>query len=164
MLRALVEDATALLNLTDATVLARVSAALDAGWRTEAEALLGETQWRAQLVAAAALVLGGGDATAAAALWCAIDSASWVAPQLVAAGFLVDDNFVARAEERLLAGERRPPKTIGALVRAYHRLPAPRLAVVSQLHRHDRTMATEEARIGVRGVDAWIDGLGAHVR
>ena len=52
---------------------------------------------------------------------------------------------------------RRPPKTIGALVRAYNRCPARRMPVVAQLGVHDRTMASEEAHIGVRGVDAWLD-------
>ena len=31
------------------------------------------------------------------------------------------------------------------------------MPVLAQLGVHDRTMATEEARIGVRGVDGWLD-------
>ena len=31
------------------------------------------------------------------------------------------------------------------------------MPVLAQLAVHDRTMATEEARIGVRGVDGWLD-------
>jgi hypothetical protein len=94
-----------------------------------------------------------------APIWRAIDGASWVAPQLVACAFLVEPAFVARAEERLLGVERRPPKTMGALVRAYHRLPAPRMPVVAQLRRHDMLLASEEAHVGIRGFDAWLDGL-----
>jgi hypothetical protein len=94
-------------------------------------------------------------------LWRAIDGASWIAPQLIACAFLGDSAFIVRAEERLLGVERRPPKTIGALVRAYHRLPSPRLPVVAQLRRHDGLLPSEEARVGVRGVDAWLDRLPA---
>ncbi|MDB4969158.1 MAG: hypothetical protein JWN44_4847 [Myxococcales bacterium] len=159
MLRALADDATALIQLQDAAALARVDAALTGDWRAEASALVGEAEWKLQLVGAAALVRGGGDAAAIEALWRAIDGSSWVAPQLVAAAFFIDEQFAAHAERRLLDVMRRPPKTIGALVRAYHRSAASRLPVVAQLGRHDRTMASEEARVGVRGVDTWLDRL-----
>ena len=157
-LRALVDEAGALLQLREAGALDRLAGALGDGWPAEAASLLG-ADWRAQVVAAAALVLAGGDDALVAALWQAVDGASWVAPQLVAAAFFVDAAFEARAEERLFGVARRPPKTVGALVRAVHRLPAPRLAMAAQLSRHDRLMATEEAQVGVRGVDAWLDRL-----
>ncbi len=35
------------------------------------------------------------------------------------------------------------------------------MPVVAQLAVHDRTLATEEARIGVRGVDGWLDYFAA---
>jgi hypothetical protein len=159
-LRALVDDAAALLQLRDASALDRIAGALDAGWPSEAASLLA-AEWRAQLVGAAALVLGSGEPEPLAALWQAVDGASWAAPQLVGAAFVSDAAFEGRAEERLLGTTRRPPKTIGALVRAYHRLPAPRLAVAAQLSRHDRLMTAEEAQVGVRGVDAWLDRLPA---
>jgi hypothetical protein len=38
------------------------------------------------------------------------------------------------------------------------------MPVVAQLTVHDRTMATEEARIGVRGVDGWLDYFAATSR
>ena len=107
---------------------------------------------------------GAYDPAAADALWRAIDGTSWVAPQLVAAAFVLDERFAAHAEERLLDVARRPPKTIGALLRAYHRSLDARLPVVARLGRHDRTMATEEARVGVRGVDAWLDHLSTNGR
>ncbi|MGZ3443122.1 MAG: hypothetical protein ACXVDD_26555, partial [Polyangia bacterium] len=99
-----------------------------------------------------------------AALWRAVDGSSWVAPQLVAAAFVADGAFAARAAERLGDITRKPPKTIGALVRAYSRCPARRMPVVAQLGAHDRTMGTEEARIGVRGVDGWLDYFSARSR
>jgi hypothetical protein len=133
-----------------------VRAMLDDAWRAAALELLAGG-WRDQVTAAAAIAIGGADDPVAAMLWRAIDGASWVAPQLVAAAQLADPEFEARAAERLGDGARRPPKTIGALVRAYTRFGARRMPVMAQLGVHDRTMATEEARIGVRGVDGWLD-------
>lgn len=159
-LRACLDGASALLQLRDGAALDRVAAALADGWPAEALALL-DADWRAQVVAAAALALGGADDALLAALWRAIDGASWAVPQLVAAAFFTDAAFEARAEERLLGPARRPPKTVGALVRAHHRLPAPRMAVTAQLGRLARVLGTEEAQVGVRGVDAWLDGLPA---
>lgn len=162
-LRALVPDAASLLTLAVPDLVGMLSGTLKAtAWRGEALELLRGT-WREQVMAAAAVALGGGDATLAAAVWEAADRASWVSPQLVAAAFVVDAAFDARAEERLLGHAARPPKLIGALVRAYHRLPAPRMSVLAELARHDRVLATEEARVGVRGVDAWLDRLPALV-
>jgi hypothetical protein len=151
--------------------IAEVRAALAEGpWRADALALLAGS-WRDQVTAAAALAIDGADSTGStadgperlvtaplfAALWTAIDGASWVAPQLVAAALLADSGFEPRAADWLAAPQRRSPKTIGAFVRAYTRCPARRMPVVAQLGMHDRTMATEEARIGVRGVDGWLD-------
>jgi hypothetical protein len=228
MLRDRVAEASALLQLRDEAAWRALEAAMGDDWRDEVAALL-DGDWHAQLVAAAALAIGGradaghgigsagidansshgtdsagidahsshgidsagidghavaghgdvesigrqtagtnddarvnrnsSDGAAFAQIWRAIDGASWIAPQLVACAFFGDVGFVARAEERLLGVERRPPKTIGALVRAYHRLPSPRLPVVAQLRRHDALLASEEARVGVRGVDAWLDRL-----
>ncbi len=156
MLRALVPEASRLLS-PEPGAMAQVRAALVGEWRVEAIELL-RGGWREQITAAAALALGGGgDAPPVEALWRAIDGASWVAPQLVATAFVVDGSFAARAAERLCGVARLPPKSIGALVRAYHRLAAPALTVVAELGRHDRALATEEARIGVRGVDGWLD-------
>lgn len=138
-------------------------AALAGDWQQAALELLAGG-WRDQVTAAAAVALSGAEAMTAhlpEALWRAIDGASWVAPQLVAAALLADPEFEPRAAERLTAAGRRPPKTIGALVRAYNRCPARRMPVVAQLAVHDRTLASEEARIGVRGVDGWVDYFGA---
>src|SRR5215470_9250224 len=63
-----------------------------------------------------------------------------VAPQLIAVAFLVDERFAGTAEPRLFDQARRPPKMVGALVHAYHRLPSPSLPTVAQLTRHDRVM------------------------
>ncbi|HEY2748115.1 MAG TPA: hypothetical protein VGL86_26005 [Polyangia bacterium] len=126
-------------------------------WHADAVALLAGG-WRDQVTAAAAIAIArAGDAPIVEALWTAIDGASWVAPQLVAAALIADPGFEPRAADRLGSPARRPPKTIGALVHAYTRCPARRMPVVAQLGVHDRAMATEEARIGVRGVDGWLD-------
>jgi hypothetical protein len=140
-----------------------VRAALDDSWRAAAIELLAGG-WRDQVTAAAAIAVAGADAELLAALWRAIDGASWVVPQLVAAALLSDSQFEPRATERLTTVARRPPKTIGALVHAYNRCDARRMPVLAQLVVHDRTMATEEARIGVRGVDGWLDYFAATSR
>ena len=157
MLRALLAEAPRLLS-PEAAAMASVSAALDGDggdWRGEAVALLA-LGWHEQVIAAAAVALGGGDDAAWTALWHAVDGSSWVAPQLVATAAVADGAFEARAAARLTDVARRSPKTIGALVRAYHLCPLRRMPVVAELGRHDRTMAPEEARIGVRGVDGWL--------
>ena len=139
-----------------------VRAALDEGgqWRAAAVELLAGG-WRDQVTAAAAIAAAApspaGDDATFTALWRAIDGASWVAPQLVAAALIADPGFESRAADRLMDATRRPPKTIGSLVHAYTRCPARRMPMIAQLAVHDRTMATEEARIGVRGVDGWLD-------
>jgi hypothetical protein len=136
--------------------IAELEATLDEGWRSDAESLLAGG-WRDQVTVAAAIALGGADEPMLAALWRAVDGSSWVAPQLVAAAALADGAFESRASDRLIDPTRRAPKTIGALVRAYTRSESKRMPVMAQLGMHDRTMATEEARIGVRGVDGWLD-------
>jgi hypothetical protein len=162
MLRELVPAfAQDLLQLADAArLLATVRAALASTAASEPQHLLEEVGWRAQLVGAFALAVAGGDQKACTALWRAMDSGSWVSPQLAATAFLIDPAFELRAEERLLGGARRPPKLIGSLVRAYHRLPRPKMATIALLARHDVTLISEEARIGIRGVDTWLDRLG----
>ncbi len=172
MLRSLGLAASRLLA-PDPRAIDDVRAMLDDAWPDEAVALLGGG-WRDQVTAAAAIAVAAAEAgtrgaptisrgappindALLGAVWRAIDGASWVAPQLVAAAFVADPDFEARAAERLVDVARRPPKTIGALVRAYHRCVTKRMPVVAQLGRHDPTLATEEGRIGVRGVDAWLD-------
>lgn len=154
----------------DPAAIDELRAALDDGWPAAALDLLAGG-WREQITAAAAIAVSAAARgkplsddpldPLRAALWRAIDGASWVAPQLVASALLADPEFEARAAERLADAMRRPPKTIGSLVRAYTRCPARRMPVMAQLGVHDRTMITEEARIGVRGVDSWLDYFGA---
>lgn len=144
-----------------------VRAALDPDWPVAAIELLAGA-WRDQITAAAAIAVTAAvargkplsDDPLRAALWRAIDGASWVAPQLVATALIADPEFEARASDLLSDVARRPPKTIGSLVRAYTRCPARRMPMMAQLTIHDRTMATEEARIGVRGVDGWLNYFG----
>lgn len=62
--------------------------------------LTGEPNWRPHLIgAAAALILKSEPMTTA--LWDAIDSGSWVAPQLIATAYLVDPDFVTSAKTRM---------------------------------------------------------------
>ena len=158
----------------DPAALDELRAALDGDWQAAALELLAGG-WRDQITAAAAIAVSATIADPPrgkplsddpldplrAALWRAIDGASWVAPQLVAAALIADREFEAHAAARLVDVARRPPKTVGSLVRAYTRCPARRMPIMAQLAVHDRTMITEEARIGVRGVDAWLDYFGA---
>lgn len=173
MLRAEGPDESKLLAPERAAV-ERLRAVLDERWQEAAVERLGGA-WRDQVTAAAAIACTAVTAAAESgaridgrpraaiddplrlALWRAIDGASWVAPQLIAAALIADPQFEPRAAERLTGTTRRPPKTIGALVRAYTRCRARRMPIMAQLALHDRTMATEEARIGVRGVDGWLD-------
>src|SRR6516225_5801793 len=93
--------------------LDEVRLALDDGWHAAAIELLAGG-WRDQVTAAAAIAVSAAEAGAndelVAALWRAIDTPSWVAPQLVAAALLADPQFEARAADRLAESTRRPPK------------------------------------------------------
>lgn len=67
------------------------------------DALLAEKNWRPHLPAAIAFLLDRRSLLACESLWRAIDSPSWVTPQLVVAAFFSDPQFVARARLRLEA-------------------------------------------------------------
>lgn len=85
-------------------VIARIERALSVeGAIPAVEAMLANPDWRTQLVGALALILDGGRRLSPTALWAAIDAGSWVTPQLVATGYLVDPAFPARVRERLEA-------------------------------------------------------------
>src|SRR5688572_24296551 len=56
--------------------------------------LLAEPNWRPHLVAAVAAIVSGFDAETANLLWRRLDRGSWVTPQIAAALFLVDPDFV----------------------------------------------------------------------
>lgn len=62
--------------------------------------------WRPHLVSAVAVATLAPDAQANRDLWAAIDSGSWVTPQLAAVAFLRDPMFASQAWERLQAGGR----------------------------------------------------------
>ncbi len=65
--------------------------------------MLREQNWRPQLVAAAAAVLGLCSESIVVQLWQTFDSGSWVSPQLAAALSQVDVQFVEHAIRRLKA-------------------------------------------------------------
>jgi hypothetical protein len=139
--------------------IADVAANLHDDWRREALDFLRLPNWRHHTIACAAMLLAGVDDDLVTAAWHTLDLGSWAAPQIVATTFFTDAEFAARTEERLMSVARRPPKTIGALIRAYHRLPKPRMNVIAQLSSHDALLQTEEGRIGIRGVDEWFDRM-----
>jgi Macro domain len=67
----------------------------------EVVALLGESNWRPQLVGAVAALVAGPNEQRIEALWRAIDRPSWVSPQLVAAVSVLDAAFDENARARL---------------------------------------------------------------
>jgi hypothetical protein len=83
-------------------VIDRIQQAMaDDGRQRWVDALLAERDWRPHLPAAIAFLLDRRSLLARDSLWRAIDSASWVTPQLVVAAFFSDPQFVARASVRL---------------------------------------------------------------
>jgi hypothetical protein len=67
----------------------------------EIGALFDDRNWRPHLVGAVALADLDYDASSFVKLWRAIDTGSWVTPQLTVAAFLRDTNFVLHAQTRL---------------------------------------------------------------
>jgi len=68
--------------------------------------LLGHINWRPHLVGAVAIATLPYSPEANGKLWAAIDSGSWVTPQLAAAASFRDPAFAQHAQERLRAGYR----------------------------------------------------------
>ncbi|WP_437886381.1 hypothetical protein [Sorangium sp. So ce307] len=83
-------------------VIDRVERALSAGdparW---VAALFRDADWRPHLVGAIALLLDQGETLDRNLLWCAIDSGSWVTPQLIVAAVFVDPSFPEKARVRV---------------------------------------------------------------
>lgn len=81
--------------------------------------MLGHANWRVQLVAAAAMIIGD-SVDCQDALWAALDRPCWTSPQLAVAAALVDVDFLNKARMRL---ERRctvssePAATLSAIER-----------------------------------------------
>jgi hypothetical protein len=67
------------------------------------EALFDDRNWRGHLVGAIALLLDGGARLDTVALWRALDSGSWVAPQLVVTAYFADPAFQEHLMERISA-------------------------------------------------------------
>jgi hypothetical protein len=72
-------------------------------------ALFDDPNWRAHLVGAIAILLDGGTRLDTVALWRALDSGSWVAPQLVVTAYFADPAFQERLMERI---RHRCPVTV----------------------------------------------------
>jgi hypothetical protein len=67
----------------------------------ETNVLLEDRNWRPHLVGGVALCALSYDVGAFSKLWRAIDTGSWVTPQLVVVAFMRDPNFVREATSRL---------------------------------------------------------------
>jgi hypothetical protein len=65
------------------------------------EALFDDRNWRTHLVGAIAILLDGGTRLDTVALWRALDSGSWVTPQLVVTAYFADPAFQEHLMERI---------------------------------------------------------------
>jgi hypothetical protein len=65
------------------------------------DALFDDPNWRAHLVGAIAVLLDGGARLSTARLWRAIDTGSWVTPQLVVTAYFADPKFPEHLIARL---------------------------------------------------------------
>jgi hypothetical protein len=141
------------------TIFDELEAALACSRDRSAElcALFAHRNWRCHLVAAAALLLVGDDAPALEALWATLDAGTWAAPQVVAAAYLLDADFEARARKRLLASGGFP-KVIAALGALYRRLSSPKLAVLARLDDPQLTKSPE-GKDGAHYAAQWLDRL-----
>lgn len=86
--------------------------------------MLGERNWRTDLVAAAAAVISERPTAHVPALWEAFDYGSWVAPQLAVCLRSIDPQFRHAAKDRIVA---RGAPSAGAVVR-----PTPRDLIVAK--------------------------------
>ncbi|MGD0503773.1 MAG: hypothetical protein ABSD02_13610 [Steroidobacteraceae bacterium] len=66
-----------------------------------AGALFASPDWRPHLIGAVALILDAGRRLDSMAIWQAIDSGSWVTPQLVTTAYLIDPSFADRLRQRI---------------------------------------------------------------
>lgn len=70
----------------------------------EVEVLLGELNWRPNLVGGVAILSRALTTQTLNALWRALDRASWVSPQLAVTAYLCDPSFENRARSRIESG------------------------------------------------------------
>lgn len=82
------------------------------------DALFDDPNWRPHLVGAIALVLDDARHLPIAGLWRAVDSGSWVTPQLVVSAYLVDSGFPDQCRKRLArAAPVSPPAGLSPIER-----------------------------------------------
>jgi hypothetical protein len=109
-----------LLNLNEhrevQVAIDRIQRALQAGdprrWVT---ALLKDPNWRPHLVAAIAHLLDRKEKLSRVYLWKAIDSGSWVTPQLIVAAMFSDKAFIQRAIKRVESPGARNGKLLASI-------------------------------------------------
>lgn len=92
-------------DLRNPQTLRHIGAGVEASTDLDAElvALSKERDWRLTLVAAAAVVLGGANASTLKALWEVLDRGSWAHPQLTVALLLRDADFESQVRDRIWA-------------------------------------------------------------
>jgi hypothetical protein len=77
--------------------------------------MLDDANWRGHIVAAVAVSALRHDSTSLNALWSALDSGSWVSPQLAVAAYLRDPAFSELAKTRLSAGCPLSPSRMSSM-------------------------------------------------
>jgi hypothetical protein len=86
-------------------------------------ALLRAPDWRLHLIAAVAVLLSPVRDALYPALWDAVDSGSWVSPQLAVVLAICDPEFVDGAKQRILAGCPVVPHTLAAFLHLVRTFP-----------------------------------------
>lgn len=89
-----------------AVAIAEIRVAIASGGsdvRQQVEQMLGHLNWRPQLVAATAILVGE-LMELLPVLWSALDRPCWTSPQLCAVASLIDPSFLAKARARLETG------------------------------------------------------------
>ena len=87
-------------------VIARIESVVHShpDYRRYVASMLAEENWRPHLVACIAVLVSPDKTSFGTALWGALDSGSWVAPQLAVTLRHCDPSFVAEAKRRIAAG------------------------------------------------------------
>jgi len=86
-------------------VFGRIKRALDTRKANHAiRVMLEDRNWRPHLVAAVALTIRDTQDQGVDLLWAAMDSGSWVSPQLAVVARALDSNFAVNARSRILTG------------------------------------------------------------
>ena len=120
--------------------------------------LLSDSNWRPHLVSAVAVMLSKDPGEFSSALWSAVDTGSWVAPQLIATLALTDPEFVANAKHHI---ELRCPVSVSVDLSPLKRHSATGPAGIQ--HRSAKNLAALAALLGrIPASAAWLQSEIAH--